>query len=154
MSKLKKYIILISCAVVGLFHLYSLISGQNFYPVSQYNMFSFLKKIPVHQSSYLYALDSHGQEIPFILNEGFFFRPYNQRGFYNALKETISDQNYHVALHSLAVRANKIDPKISGLRLYDIVCSCGDFAKSGISSVDDYIKERCKKNLREEALLE
>ncbi|MBY0554267.1 hypothetical protein K2P97_07040 [bacterium] len=154
MDKLKKNIILIACAVVGLLHLYSFVSEINFYPVVQYNMFSILKKVPAYKGPHLYAIDSQGKERPFKSRGFFFFSPYNQRGFYRAFKASVVDNNYQEALQSLVVKANKIDPKISGLRLYDIVCSCGDFVKAEIPNVEAYIKYHCKRSLQGEARLE
>ena len=118
MSNFKRKLILISGLIVFSLHLYCFVESVNIYPFVEYNMFSKMKTSPHYKTLYLYGIDSAGNEFSLDHDKKFFFKPFNQRGFYHALYNTIQYKGSKNTLIPLVKIANRFNPLVNGLQLY------------------------------------
>ncbi len=112
-----------------------------------------MKTSPHYKTLYLYGIDSAGNEFSLDHDKKFFFKPFNQRGFYHALYNTIQYKGSKNTLIPLVKIANRFNPLVNGLRLYELTCSCTHFVELETIDLSMYLEKYCKRRLTDEVLL-
>jgi hypothetical protein len=154
MSSLKHKLILISVLIIFVLHLYCLIAKVNFYPFVEYNMFSVAKTSPTYKTLYLYGIDGAGNDFSLDQNKKYFFKPFNQRGFYHALQNSVREKGVKNILAPLAIKANQTNSLIKGLRLYGLACNCANSFELETIGLPQYLTQNCKRWFIDEVRLE
>ncbi len=148
---MRYFLIIGSMLIFLILHLAAIFSEVNMYPFVKYDMFA-RPYLNNHYRSLVIAtvIDSKEEFLSSTKFSSSFFFPFNQRGFYHSLFESLKTANQegkNKIFSELFRSLKQRKPQITSLKLYRFECNCENFRLNNDKLINYINDQGCEKKL-------